>query len=73
MIITTKYLPATNTLGSRFKATCSQGSVTTGYDYTKGSYENHFAVCEQLLKKLQVFGEVVDVEDTKTGYLFAIG
>jgi len=31
--IITKYLPATNTRGSRIKASCERGSVTISYPY----------------------------------------
>jgi hypothetical protein len=39
--IQTKYLPATNTLGSRIKATCERGSITIWYPHDLSGDEVH--------------------------------
>ena len=50
--ITIKYLPATNTKGSRFKATASAGSITLGYDHGLNTEGNVKAAVTALLAKL---------------------
>lgn len=50
--IETKYLPVTDTKPSRFKATCSAGSIIINYDYSFNYEENHKRAAESLLKKL---------------------
>lgn len=50
--ITIKYLPATNTKGSRFKATAAAGSITLGYDRALDSEGNVKAAVKGLVKKL---------------------
>lgn len=50
--ITTKYLPATDSRGSRIKATCSSGSVTTPYPYGRSGQAVHRAAAEALVAKL---------------------
>lgn len=50
--ITIKYLPATNTKGSRFKATAAAGSITLGYDYGLTVEGNAKAAVKALVKKL---------------------
>lgn len=50
--ITIKYLPATNTKGSRYKATAAAGSITLGYDHGLDSEGNVRAVVTALVKKL---------------------
>lgn len=39
--IQTKYLPVTNTKGSRIKATCAAKSITVGWDYGLNIEDNH--------------------------------
>jgi hypothetical protein len=39
--IQTKYLPATNHLGARIKATCERGSITISYPYDLSGDEVH--------------------------------
>lgn len=48
--IITKYLPATNTLGSRIKATAYAGSVTIAYDYSGDACHRRAAqaLCEKM-------------------------
>ena len=50
--IVTKYLPATNTRGSRIKATCAGGSITTPYDYELDIDAQHHAAAIGLCNKL---------------------
>lgn len=50
--IVTKYLPATNTRGSRIKATGWAASVTVNYDHRLGSIDNHQAAAQALCDKL---------------------
>jgi hypothetical protein len=57
--ITTKYMSATNTLGSRIKATGGGQSVTVPYDYAMSDSELHAYAVTQLNKKLEWSGEMV--------------
>lgn len=50
--ITIKYLPATNTKGSRYKASCAGGSITVNYDYAQDAEGNVKAAVTALLNKL---------------------
>ena len=50
--IITKYLSATNSRGSRIKATCSSGSVTIPYPYELSGQAVHRAAAEALVAKL---------------------
>jgi hypothetical protein len=47
--IQTKYLPPTNSRGSRIKAWCDRGSITVGYDH--GASNPHKVAVEALLRK----------------------
>lgn len=67
--IVTKYLGATNTKGSRIKATASAGSVTVGYDHALNSSENHDAACKALADKMEWSGVWVG-GGTETGYVY---
>jgi len=49
--ITTKYLPATNHLGARVKATCSRGSLTIGFDYNLSGDAIHIAAASALIER----------------------
>ena len=51
--ITVKYLPATDTKGSRFKAICSRGSLTMSFDYSLEDYERVAKVANALVEKFQ--------------------
>lgn len=51
--ITIKYLPATDTKSSRFKATAAAGSITLSYDHDFDSEGNVKAAVKALVKKLQ--------------------
>jgi hypothetical protein len=51
--ISTKYLPATNTLSSRIKATSSSGLfVTIGYPHELSGVDCHALAAEKLARKL---------------------
>ncbi len=58
--IATKYLPATNTRGSRIKATCKGGSVTIGYPHELPTGEPcHRAAANALCHKMGWTGSLV--------------
>ena len=67
--ITTKYLPPTNSRGSRIKATCEAGSVTIPFPYEHDVARAHQAACEALLAKLGWFGRYVG-GSVPRGYVF---
>jgi hypothetical protein len=50
--ITTKYLVATNTRGSRIKATCAAGSITIGYPHELSGMAVHAKAAKALVEKL---------------------
>ena len=50
--IQTKYLSATNSRGSRIKATCAAGSVTIDYPHELSGQAVHRAAALALVKKL---------------------
>jgi hypothetical protein len=50
--ITTKFLGATNTRGSRIKATCDAGSVTISYPHELNYREAHRKAAQALADKL---------------------
>lgn len=50
--IQTKYLPVTNTKGSRIKATCAAKSITVGWDYGLNVEENHIQAAMLLVVEL---------------------
>ena len=49
--IITKYLPATNTKGSRIKATCNRGSCTIPYPYELSGDAVHNAAAQALVNR----------------------
>lgn len=70
--IITKYLPATNTRGSRVKATAASGlSITIEWDYAIDIEENHTQAAKALCKKLGWTNELVS-GGLKTGYAFVM-
>lgn len=50
--IQTKYIPPTNTLGSRVSAKCSAGRIVVAWDYSLNPDENHKAAARALIIKL---------------------
>ena len=68
--ITTKYLSATNTTGTRIKATSSSGiSMTRAYEYAMSGEENHEEVAMALAERLEWDYDFA-VGDTPTGFVF---
>ncbi len=49
--IQTKYLPATNSRGSRIKASCERGSLTIPYPHELSGDEVHREAVRQLLER----------------------
>lgn len=73
--IVTKFLSATNTKGSRIKATHSASgkSVTTGYQYDLSEYGNHLHAANTLKAKLGYSGDLgTAITGLKGGYAFAL-
>jgi hypothetical protein len=72
--ITTKYLGATESRGSRIKATTTMGeSVTVPYDHSKSNEAVHRVAFLALMEKLPNWGRNAwTVGDTKTGYIYVI-
>lgn len=69
--IETKYLPATNTRGSRIKATAWVGSITVPYDYGLNADDNHKAAADALIAKYQWQGTFAQGGNAKgDGYYF---
>lgn len=50
--ITVKFLGPTNTLGSRYKATCAAGSLTLSTDFALNSQDNAARAAVALCKRL---------------------
>jgi hypothetical protein len=68
--ITTKYLSATNTTGTRIKATSSSGiSMTRAYEYQLSGEENHEQVAMALALRLEWDYDFA-VGDMPNGYVF---
>ena len=57
--IQTKYLPCTNSKGSRIKATCAAGSVTVSWNYSSDTKLNHVTAALTLCNKLEWSGDLV--------------
>lgn len=80
--ITTKFIPATNTKGSRIKATCSRGLLTIIYPLELSTEEAHILAAQKLCEKfagedLKQYGTPISknpwlrvrvVGETKTGF-----
>ena len=68
--ISTKFLPCTNSRGSRIKATEPDGaSVTATYDHGKNSDQNHAAAALKLCEKMKWTGRLQG-GSTKDGMVF---
>ena len=50
--IITKYLPVTNSRGSRIKATCAAGSITIDYPHELSGMAVHASAAKALVQKL---------------------
>ncbi len=77
--ISTKYLPATNTRGSRIKASCDRGSVTVPYPHELSGADCHAVAVDALLRRFAAedgndksWGTLANyaVGSTATGYVF---
>ncbi len=54
LVITTKYVCATDVNGSRVKAKCGRFSKTIGWDNSLNTEQNHLAAAKALAGKLSV-------------------
>jgi hypothetical protein len=69
--IETKYIKATNTRGSRIKATAWGGSITIGYDYALDTDGAHKAAADALIAKMGWSGTFAQGGNVKgDGYYF---
>jgi hypothetical protein len=71
--IETKYLPATNSKGSRIKAyTCNGHSASVSYDHSLSNEAVHFAAVKALVKKHGLDWDISKMVygGTKSGYVF---
>lgn len=69
--IETKYVKATNTRGSRIKATAWGGSITIGYDYALDTDGAHKAAADALIAKMGWSGTFAQGGNVKgDGYYF---
>jgi len=58
--ILTRYLPATNTRGTRIKAMAEGvASLTVAYDYAGENADNHYAAARAMQKRMAWTGELV--------------
>jgi hypothetical protein len=73
--IQTKYLPATNHLGARIKATCERGSITIPFPYDLSGDAIHrmavYALVNRFLDEDKSRG--IPAESNPWGYNFATG
>ena len=53
-LIRTRYLPPTNTRGSKIKASCRAGSITIPYPHELSGADVHVQALEALIKKLKL-------------------
>ena len=67
--INVKYLPATNTKGTRIKASCEGGSITISRDYGSNIEQDYMEAAKQLKSKLFWTGTMVGGH-TKDGMVF---
>lgn len=69
--ITTKFLGATNSRGSRVKATAEAGSLTVSWDYGLDATANHEIVAQALADRFGWKGEIVGAATpNSSGYVF---
>jgi len=66
--IKTTFLPATNNLGSRIKASTFAGSLTISYDHSLNSEEAHAKAAILFAKKNGWKGDLVSGSDDKHYY-----
>jgi len=56
MVIITKYLGPTGTLGARISAVCDSGNLIIPYDYGLSPLDAHAKACRKLAHKLRWYG-----------------
>jgi len=73
--ILTKYIPVTNTRGSRIKAICERGSATIPYPHHLSGDEVHRAAAQALLDRFMLQDENKGIrwEDSSWNRQFATG
>ena len=72
--IETKFIPCTNHLPSRVKATCQAGSLTLSWDDALDVARNHQAAAKALARRLNWAGKWVGghLPKLKRGYVFVL-
>ena len=70
--IQTKYLSATNTKGSRIKATCAAGSVTIDYPHELSGMDCHAKAAYALLTKMHWDYKLVGGQLADQSYAFVM-
>lgn len=75
-VIITKFLPATNTQGTRVKASLAKGwgkvtPLTVHWDYAKSGWENHRDVAQAFAGLAGRPGQYLTVDAGASGYTFA--
>jgi len=70
--IQTKYLPATNTKGSRVKAFTNDFNVTIPFDYSLNDEKVYFKAVKELIKKYKLDWNISEMVygGVKNGYVF---
>lgn len=70
--IQTKYLPSTNTKGSRIKASAKSFNVTIPYDYSLNDEKLHFKAVKELVRKHNLDWDIsiMNYGSTENGYIF---
>jgi len=70
--IQTKYLPATNTKGSRIKAFTNDFNVTIPFDYSLNDEQVYFKAVKELVKKYKLDWDIskMNYGSIKDGYVF---
>ena len=72
LAVTTKYIPATNTRGSRIKAEADKFTVTIPYPHDLNGHEVHFRAVAALIEKHKLNWDIRNMRygATTNGYVF---
>lgn len=70
--IITKFLPCTNTKGSRIKATCQAGSIIIDYPHELSGMDCHAKAAYALLSKMQWDYKLVGGQLPSRDYAFVM-
>ena len=70
--IITKFLPPTNTLGARIKATTYSGSIIVPYDGSENIEREHEKAALELMARREWDHELIGGSSPKTGEMFWI-